>query len=93
VRALSKGFCGSREVGAVDLPIRFPAEADTIYQQAHAYRQLLPTERFLAIIDLIASGTTLLEHSPHREARQRLQAAHEAAWQRAQKELFARHGR
>jgi hypothetical protein len=80
-------------VDAVDLPIHFPAEADTIYQQAQAYRQLTPTERFLAIIDLIASGMTLLEHAPHPEARQRLQEAHEAAWQRAHKELFARHGR
>jgi hypothetical protein len=92
-RGPSKGFWSSGEVVAVELPIHFPAEADLIYQEAQAYRRLSPTERFLTIIDLIASGTTLLNQSPQREAGRRLQEAQEAAWQRAHKELFARHGR
>jgi len=74
------------------LPVHFPSEADTIYQEAQAYRRLAPSERFLVLVDLIASGMALLEHSPHREASSRLQQAHEAEWQRRQKELFARHG-
>lgn len=75
----------------MELPIRFPREADVIYEQARAYRRLPPGERLLAIIDLIACGVALLEQSPHREAAQRLRQAQEAEWQRAQKELFARH--
>ena len=77
----------------MELPLRFPREADTIYQEARDYRRLTPRERLLAIVDLIASGLSLLEQSPHREASHRLQQAHEAEWQRRQKELFTRHGR
>ncbi len=74
-------------------PIRFPNEADVIYREAATYRQLSPTDRLLAIIDLIASGVALLAHSPHRDAGARLREAQEAEWQRAQKEFFARHAR
>jgi hypothetical protein len=74
-------------------PIRFPREADTIYEQAAAFRRLSPTERLLAILDLIASGVALMAQSPNAEAAQRLREAQEAEWQRVQKELFARHGR
>jgi len=75
------------------LPIRFPREADTIYQEALAYRRLAPTARLLALVDLIASGMTLMCQSPHRDASRRLQQIQEAEWRRIQKELFARHGR
>ncbi len=73
------------------MPIQFPNEAEKIRREAAAFRRLSPTERFVAILDLIASGVALLEHSPHREAGRRLRDAQEAEWQRIQKELFARH--
>jgi hypothetical protein len=71
--------------------IRFPREADTIYEQAEAFRRLSPTKRLLAILDLIASGVPLIAQSPNAEAGRRLREAQEAEWQRVQKELFARH--
>lgn len=74
------------------LPLRFPNEADKIYEAALRYRRLSPTERFLAIVDLIASGATLLAASPRRDAAARLRQAQEEEWRRIQKELFARHG-
>ena len=74
------------------LPIRFPREADTIYEQAEAYRRLSPTDRLLAILDLIASGVALLRQSPDSKARESLRQAEEAEWQRLQGELFKRHG-
>ncbi|HKI31124.1 MAG TPA: hypothetical protein VKA46_04610 [Gemmataceae bacterium] len=77
----------------MELPYRFPNEADVIRQEADAFRRLSPTERLRVILDLIASGMTLLEHSPQREAGRRLRDAQEAEWQRLQKELFARHAR
>jgi hypothetical protein len=58
-----------------ELPYRFLREADTIYEAAAAYRRLAPTERLLVLLDLIASGVTLLEQSPHQEASRRLQEA------------------
>jgi hypothetical protein len=73
------------------LPIHFQSEPDKIYQEAVTYRRLSPSDRLLVLLDLIASGAVLLEQSPHREASRRLQDAYEAEWQKAQKELFARH--
>ena len=75
------------------LPIRFPPEGDRIYEESVAYRRLDSTERFLALADLMASGQSLLKQSAHRGAGSCLQQAQEAEWRRAQKELFARHGR
>jgi hypothetical protein len=76
----------------MEIPIQFPNERDKIYQAALAFRKLSPEERVLAILDVIALGAAMMAESPHREAMKRLQQEHEDAWQRAQKELFARHG-
>ncbi len=76
----------------MEYPIHFPREADTIFEQAEAYRQLSPTDRLLAIIDLIASGVAMMNESPHPEVGERLRLEQEVEWQRAQKELFKRHG-
>jgi len=75
------------------MEIRFPPEGDQIYKDAEVYRRLAPTDRLVALADLIASGTTLLNQSPNREEGSRLRQAEEAEWRRIQKELFARHGR
>ena len=81
------------EANAMELPIRFPSQADVIYEEALAYRRLSPTDRLLAILDLIASGAAMLEHSPRREESLCQHQAQEDEWQRIQKELFARHAR
>ncbi len=77
----------------MEFPYRFPLEKDVIYQEALAYRRLDSTARLRAILDLIASGVSLTQHSPHREETIRLQEACEAEWQRIQKELFAPYAR
>jgi hypothetical protein len=76
----------------MDQSLRFPSEADKIYRRALAYRRLSSNDRFLAIVDLIASGMALLEHSPHRAAGQQLRQAREAEWRRIHRELFQSHG-
>jgi hypothetical protein len=75
------------------LPIRFPAEADKIHEEAQAFRRLSPEERVRTIFDLISSAVRFLENSPKAETGRRLQEAQETEWQRIQKELFARHVR
>jgi hypothetical protein len=72
--------------------IKFPSEADKIYREAQTYRRLSPTDRLLALLDLIASGMAILEQSPQREAAKALREAQEAEWRRIQKELFSRYG-
>ena len=71
--------------------IRFPKQSNVIFEAAEAYRRLSPTDRFLAILELIGFGEELMAHSPNREAALRLQLAEETEWQRIQKELFAKH--
>jgi hypothetical protein len=78
---------------SVDLKINFPDEAEKIYQDAVAFRKLTSSDRFLAILDLMSSGLTLIESSPQKEAIQRWKLAQEAEWRKIQKELFNRHGR
>jgi hypothetical protein len=77
---------------SVKIPWRFPNRAEQIHEEALAFRRLSPDERVLRILDLIASGATLAAISPKREAARRLREQSEADWQRAFKELFARHG-
>jgi hypothetical protein len=76
----------------MEIPIHFPDERDKIYEAALAFRKLSPDERVLAILEVIAVGAAMIAASPNREAIERLQQEHEDAWQRAQKELFARLG-
>lgn len=71
--------------------VRFPDQVEVIRRDAEAFRRLTLTERLMAIFDLIASGCALMEHSPHREAAQRLRDEQEADWQRTKKELFAQY--
>ena len=76
----------------LDLPYRFPNEADKIHEEAQAFRRLSPDERMTRILDLIGSGELLMAASPKREVAQRLRERDEAEWQRRMKELIARHG-
>jgi hypothetical protein len=76
----------------VEIPIRFPDERDVIHDEVLAFRRLSPDERIAAILDVIALGASMMKESPHKEAMSKLQQDHEDAWQKAQKELFARHG-
>ena len=76
----------------MEIPIRFPDERKEKYEAAAAFQRLSSEEKMAAIFDLISLGASMMQESPHKEAMKRLQEAHEAAWQKAQKELFARHG-
>jgi hypothetical protein len=72
--------------------MRFPLHTDVIRQDAEALRRLPPRQRVLNLLDLIASGTQLLAHSPHKQVMIEQQRRHEEAWQRAHLELFRKHG-
>jgi hypothetical protein len=78
--------------GLMKPPIQFPLERDKIYQDALAFRRLSADQRSQAILEVIALGAAMMKESPHREAMLRLQQVYEEEWQKAQKELFARHG-
>ncbi|HUG91049.1 MAG TPA: hypothetical protein VML55_09460 [Planctomycetaceae bacterium] len=75
----------------LDLPYRFPDEAQKIREEALEFRRLSSEERFARIFDLIASGQVLMAASPKREIAQRLREQDEAEWQRRMKELITRY--
>ena len=76
----------------MQMPITFPAIADVISDEAAAFRRLSPTDRVLAILDLIASGEALLQASPTREIGLRLKEQDEQAWRNAYADFFQQHG-
>jgi hypothetical protein len=76
----------------VDLPYRFPDPADQIYDEAQRFRKLSPTDRFLAIVDMMVAADMMLKTSPHREQILEQCREHEEQWQRFHRELFAKHG-
>jgi hypothetical protein len=73
-------------------PYRFPNHADEIYREAMEYRRLSPSDRLLAIVDLMALGEATLRESPNREYALAQWEAHERQWQIAHREVLARHG-
>ncbi len=76
----------------MEIPIQFPDQDDKIYQEALAFRRLSPDEKWAVFMGLLALGESIMKSSPRREAIKQLQQEHEDQWQKAQKELFARHG-
>jgi hypothetical protein len=73
-------------------PLQFPDTADRVFREAQRFRRQTPSERFLAILDLVASGERLLQGSPRREQAQALRAADELEWRTAHRKLFSKHG-
>ena len=75
----------------LELPYRFPDEAQKIRAEALKFRRLSPDERFTKILDLIGSGEMLMADSPKREIARRLREHDEAEWRRRMKELIDNH--
>jgi hypothetical protein len=73
-------------------PVRFPDEMQKLHDEAEAFRRLPPSDRFLVIVDLIASGERLMAESPHREFARKLKQQQEEQWHKIQRELFVRYG-
>lgn len=73
-------------------PYHFPNEAEQMQLAAQEFRKLSARDRFLAILDLIASAEAIMARSPNRETANRLREIEEEKWRQTQKELFARYG-
>jgi len=77
----------------VDLPYHFPDSREAAYCRAQEFRQLSPTERWEELAALMAFGWSIVASSPRRHWIEQRMEEQEAASQRIQAELFARHGR
>jgi hypothetical protein len=77
----------------MDWPYKFPHPADVIAEEAAKTACLPFEERFMRLLDLIAAGDAIAINPTTRDAHRRLKERSEAEWQRANREVFERHGR
>ena len=76
----------------MDLPIRFPNDADVIAEEAARFRALAPEDRLRSIRGLIATGSFLIRNSPKAASLRAHTAELEEESRRAVREFLARHG-
>ena len=74
------------------LPYQFPNHADEIHREAIEYRRRSPSDRLLAIMDVMALGEAMLRESPNRDYALAQWEAHERQWQYAHREVLRQNG-
>ena len=80
-----------REVVVVNLPIRFPNDADVIAEDAARFRALSDEERMRSLRDLIATGAFLLRIGGREAAMRELADEETRKSHAAIREFIARH--
>ena len=70
---------------------QFPNEQERVRRDAVRFRQLSSSERFERILELLATGESLLAASPNREAARRLREQDELEWRRRIGEVFSQY--
>ena len=77
----------------MDLPIKFPADADVIAEEAARFRALLPEERMRSIRNLLEAGALMMKQSPKAAFLQEYTRQQEELAQTNIKEFIARHAK
>ena len=72
--------------------LSFPSRAETVSREVERFRRLRPSDRWLAILDLVALGERFLASSPRRKEAEELRRLEELRWRKAYRELFRKHG-
>lgn len=75
----------------MDLPIKFPSDADVIAEEAARFRALSPEQRMRAIRGILETGALLMRQSPNAEFLRAHTLEQEELAQKAIKEFIARH--
>lgn len=76
----------------IDVPIRFPKDADVIAEEAARFRAMSPQERMRVIEDMIDTGERLIRISPNADFIERYSLEQEELARQAFKEFVARYG-
>jgi hypothetical protein len=76
----------------VDLPIKFPSDADVIAEEVARFRALSPAERLRSIRGLLAAGALMMRRSPRAAFLREYTREQEERARQAVKEFIARHG-
>lgn len=75
----------------MELPIRFPNDADVIAEEAARFRALSPEERMRVLRGMLDTGERLMRLSPNVESVRQYTQQQEELAQQAFKEFIARH--
>lgn len=76
----------------MELPIRFPDDADVIAEEAARFRRLTPEERVQAIRGVLAAGALMLSRSPRADFMAADALEQENLARQAIKDFISRHG-
>ena len=79
------------EMIPMDLPIKFPSDADVIAEEAARFRALSPKDRMRSIRDLLEAGFLMMQRSPKAEFLREYTLQQEEIARQAVKEFIARH--
>ena len=77
----------------MDLPVKFPSEAEVILEDVARFRALSPKDRIRSIRGLLAAGRDLMSISPTAAWARQYTEEQELLAQRNIKEFMARHAR
>jgi hypothetical protein len=77
----------------MDLPLKFPSDADVVFEEAKRFRALSPEERMRSIRGLLEAGALMMRQSPKAAFLREYTLEQENLAQRAVKEFIARHAR
>jgi hypothetical protein len=75
----------------MDLPIRFPADADVIAEESARFRALSPEERMRCIRNLLETGALMMRQSPKASFLREYTRQQEELARTNIKEFIARH--
>jgi hypothetical protein len=75
----------------MNLPIKFPSEAEVIAEESARFRALSPANRLRSIRGLLAAGALLMRRSPNAVFLREYTLEQEDRVRRAVKEFLARH--
>jgi hypothetical protein len=75
----------------MNLPIKFPIDADIIAEEAARFRALSPLERMRSIRNLLEAGALMMRQSPKAAFLQEYTRQQEELAQKNIKEFIARH--
>ena len=79
------------EMIPMDLPIKFPSDADVIAEEAARFRALSPEDRMRSIRGILEAGALMIRQSPNAAFLREYTLQQEELYRQAVREFIARH--
>jgi hypothetical protein len=76
----------------MQVPIKFPSDAEVIREEVARFRALSPDERVGVIRGLVATGARIMRQSDNASFQRTIVLEQEELWRQAVKEFITRHG-